>query len=65
MSCPSGPSCAAPLGELAGRQHGVVRVAQLRELGLDGSAVAKRQARGDLHRVYPGVYAVGHTRPIA
>jgi hypothetical protein len=38
-----------------------VRVAQLRELGLDGSAVAKRQARGDLHRVYPGVYAVGHS----
>ena len=36
-------------------------MAQLRDLGLDGSAVTKRQARRELHRVYPGVYAVGHS----
>lgn len=35
--------------------------AQLRALGLTRNAVAKRRARGDLHRLFPGVYAVGHT----
>lgn len=57
----SGPSCTTPLALLAAKQHGVVTVAQLRELGITGSVVAKRRARGELHRVFPGVYAVGHT----
>jgi len=60
MSVRPGPSCWAPLASLAARQHGVVTVAQLRALGLSGSVVAKRRGRGELHRIYPGVYAVGH-----
>jgi hypothetical protein len=46
---------------LAGRQHGVVALPQLRELGLDARAVQARAMTGRLHRLYRGVYAVGHT----
>jgi hypothetical protein len=50
------------LAELAGRQHGVVSVAQLTlELGYSHSAVIRAAAAGRLHRLYRGVYAVGHT----
>jgi very-short-patch-repair endonuclease len=45
---------------VASRQHGVVSAGQLRSLGLDGCAVARRVAGGRLHRVHRGVYAVGH-----
>lgn len=48
------------LAELAGRQHGVVTIAQLRALGFTDSAVGKRVRAGRLHRVHRGVYAVGH-----
>jgi hypothetical protein len=47
---------------LAARQQGVVRYAQLRELGLTRRAIERRRAAGrliDLHRM---VYAVGHDR---
>jgi hypothetical protein len=44
---------------LAERQHGVVALRQLQDLGLCDSAVRKR-AGGRLHRVHRGVYAVGH-----
>jgi hypothetical protein len=37
-----------------------LKVADLRAAGLDGSAVSRRRARGNLHRVHPGVYAYGH-----
>jgi very-short-patch-repair endonuclease/predicted transcriptional regulator of viral defense system len=47
------------IATLADRQHGVVSVAQLRKLGLEGRAVRQRSARGGLHRVHRGVYAVG------
>lgn len=44
----------------AARQQGQITTRQLRERGLDGQAVLRRTRRGTLHRVYRGVYAVGH-----
>lgn len=48
---------------LAGQQHGVVTVRQLRMAGLSASAIARRVRAGRLHRVHHGVYAVGHRNP--
>ncbi|HET8956108.1 MAG TPA: type IV toxin-antitoxin system AbiEi family antitoxin domain-containing protein [Solirubrobacterales bacterium] len=48
------------LGEIAARQHGVVSLRQLEELGLGRYAVAKRAKKGRLHRIHQGVYTVGH-----
>ncbi len=48
--------------ELAARQHGVVGVRQLYELGLSDDWVASRVSEGWLHRVHRGVYAVGNPR---
>jgi very-short-patch-repair endonuclease len=52
--------CSVALAELAARQHGVVTAGQLRALGLGARGVSHRVARGRLHRVHRGVYAVGH-----
>jgi predicted transcriptional regulator of viral defense system len=49
------------LSEIAFRQHGVVTLGQLEEVGLSRYAVAKRAQRGRLHRIHQGVYAVGHS----
>jgi predicted transcriptional regulator of viral defense system len=47
----------------ANRQHGVVSIRQLeQQLGFSHQAVERAVAGGRLHRVYRGVYAVGHTR---
>jgi len=54
------PPQALRLAALAERQWGVVSLAQLRDLGLGRGAVRHRAAVGRLHRLYPGVYAVGH-----
>jgi very-short-patch-repair endonuclease len=51
----------ALLAEIAGRQHGVASIGQLRSLGLNRKAVRRRVDAGHLHRVHRGVYAVGHT----
>jgi predicted transcriptional regulator of viral defense system len=50
------------LAELAFKQHGVVGLWQLVELGLTTSAVRGRVSRGRLHAVHRSVYAVGHSR---
>jgi predicted transcriptional regulator of viral defense system len=47
------------LAELAGRQWGVVSLAQLRALGIGSRAVQLRAQNGRLRRVHRGVYAVG------
>src|ERR1700712_1223549 len=46
---------------IAGRQHGLVTRAQLRKAGLSDTGVARELQRGRVHRIYRGVYAVGHT----
>jgi predicted transcriptional regulator of viral defense system len=53
-------SADALIAELAGRQHGVVARWQLLALGLGHGAIDHRVARGLLHAVHRGVYAVGH-----
>lgn len=50
---------AAEAWALANRQHGVITRAQLLELGLSRHAIAHRIARGRLHPLWRGVYAVG------
>jgi hypothetical protein len=49
-----------PLAELATAQHGVVSTRQLAELGYTRSSASKANGVGRIHRVYRGVYAVGH-----
>lgn len=44
---------------LAGREHGVIALAQLRSLGLSPSGMRTRVASGRLHRLHGGVYALG------
>ena len=56
------PTREAALAALAHRQHGVVSISQVRALGLTASGVRSRVARGRLHRIHRGVYAVGHDR---
>lgn len=51
----------AAIAALAGRQHGVVARRQLLALGVTGRSVERRIEGGRLHRVHPGVYAVGHS----
>jgi predicted transcriptional regulator of viral defense system len=52
---------AVGVAELATAQHGVISRAQLIDSGVSGSAVARWVAASRLHRVHPGVYAVGHS----
>jgi hypothetical protein len=56
----STPPLDARIAELAWRQHGVASYRQLRALGLGSDAIGYRAKIGRLHRVHPGVYAVGH-----
>lgn len=48
------------VAKIAARQHGVVAVAQLHEVGIRKNGVTRRVKRGQFHRVHHGVYAVGH-----
>lgn len=47
---------------LAERQWGVVALRQMLEGGIGRATVARWAAAGRLHRVHPGVYAVGHRK---
>ena len=48
------------MAQLAAERDGVLSIVQLRACGLDDDAVAVRVRGGRLHRLYRGVYAVGH-----
>jgi very-short-patch-repair endonuclease len=50
----------AIIAAIAARQHGLITFLQLLAAGLSDSAITKRVARGLLHRVHRGVYALGH-----
>ncbi len=53
----------ARIAAVAARQHGVVTLSQLSDLGLSREGTYKRARRGRLHRLHQGVYAVGHRAP--
>jgi very-short-patch-repair endonuclease len=42
------------------QQHGIITIGQLRQAGLGDNAIRGRVRVGRLHRIYRGVYAVGH-----
>jgi very-short-patch-repair endonuclease len=50
----------AAIAAVAGRQHGVITVAQLHRCGLGPSGIRDWLRAGRLHRIHRGVYAVGH-----
>ncbi|HUR85734.1 MAG TPA: type IV toxin-antitoxin system AbiEi family antitoxin domain-containing protein [Solirubrobacteraceae bacterium] len=52
----------ARIAVIAAAQHGVVGIADLRAAGLGTGAINFRVRAGRLHRMYRGVFAVGHTR---
>ena len=54
------PTRDAKLAVLAGKQHGVVAYWQLIALAFSAGAIEHRLLTGRLHRMYKGVYAVGH-----
>lgn len=45
---------------IAGRQLGLIACWQLQAVGVSSSAMTRRLRRGVLHRVYRGVFLVGH-----
>ena len=54
-----GPA-AARIAAIVRRQHGVISRAQLVEAGMPPSTLGEWTRAGHLHRLYRGVYAVGH-----
>lgn len=48
------------IARIAADQHGLVTLEQLRALGISKDAARKRANAGRLHRLYEGVYSVGH-----
>jgi hypothetical protein len=51
------------VGRIASRQKGIVRRAQLLELGVSSAALKRRLRKGTLIQEYRGVYRVGHRAP--
>jgi hypothetical protein len=56
------PTWDRAIAERAAKQWGVVSRTDLLELGVTDKAIRVRLERGSLHRLYRGIYAVGHTR---
>lgn len=52
---------AGKIWDLVGRQHGVVARSQLLELGVGSRSIEHRIAKGRLHSLWRGVYAVGRS----
>jgi hypothetical protein len=50
----------ATLARIAARQHGLLRLVQLLAAGLSRQTISRRVRDGRLHRIYQGVYALGH-----
>ena len=50
------------IGEIAARQHGVLRSAQTPGAGISKVAASRRRKAGRQHRIHRGVYAVGHAQ---
>jgi very-short-patch-repair endonuclease len=50
----------AAIAWIAARQHGVVSLAQLEQVGIHRQGRSTRLRRGRLHRVHRSVFAVGH-----
>lgn len=50
----------AIIAAVSARQDGVIATEELVEAGLSPKGIQKRAERGALHRLYPGVYAVGN-----
>src|SRR3954453_3229736 len=48
---------------IAGRQHGVITLAQLLRAGFSRSAIGRWKQKGMLHREFRGVYRFGHRAP--
>jgi very-short-patch-repair endonuclease len=59
-STPWNKGAAVRLAQLAERQPGLVTAHQLGEFGLSRATIARWSQGGGLHRIYRGVYAVGH-----
>jgi hypothetical protein len=55
--------CDQRVAELAGKRWGVLAIEELRACGLTDRTVLTRVRRGQLHRLYPRVYSVGHANP--
>lgn len=49
------------IAEVAGRQHGVIALSQLRQCGVGRATLSRWVRQGRLHRIHPRVYAVGHS----
>jgi Transcriptional regulator, AbiEi antitoxin len=48
---------------IAAEQYGVVSTAELHRAGMSRMSITRRRQRGHLHRLYPEVWAVGHSEP--
>ena len=53
------------IARIAGRQRGVIKLGQLLEAGLTRRGIEWRLRTGRLHRLFRGVYLVGHAVPPA